>query len=72
MRYFLAIPIVLVAGYIIARNHHRLRDFGIGTAVGSALPPLPDLSEHDHGTDHHHGHETDGGGSHVDSGDDGL
>ena len=60
MRYLLLLPIVVIAGYVIARNHHRLRHLGMGTLVGSSLPPLP-LSKHDeHGHDHpdhgHHGH----------------
>ena len=59
MRYLLLLPIVLIAGYVIARNHHRLRNLGMGTLVGSSIPPLTGLSEHDeHDHDHHgqHGH----------------
>jgi hypothetical protein len=46
LEYLVAIPVVLVAGYVIATNHHRWRDFGIGTALGSsansAVPSMPD------------------------------
>ena len=75
MRFLLLIPIVLIAGYVIARNHHRLRDLGIGTVVGSSLPPLPDLSDdeghghdhHDHGYDHgHHDLSSGSDSTHVD------
>jgi hypothetical protein len=61
MRYLLLIPILLIAGYVIARNHHRLRNLGIGWLVGSSLPPLPDTSDYDgHSHDRHdrsHGHD---------------
>jgi len=66
MRFLLLIPIVLIAGYVIARNHHRLRDLGIGVFTGSSVPPLPDLSDDDgHGHAHHdrsydHGHHDHG------------
>ena len=78
MRFLLLIPIVLVAGYVIARNHHRLRDLGIGTLIGSSLPRLPDLSDddghghthHDHGHDHgHHDYSSSYDSTHVDTSD---
>lgn len=58
--YLLVVPVVLVAGYVIARNHHRLRDIGIGTAlgtaVGSAAQSLPSVSDvHGHADGHHPG-----------------
>lgn len=56
MRFLWLVPIVLIAGYVIARNHHRLRDLGIGVLVGSSLPPLPDLSNDDSHSDAHHDH----------------
>jgi hypothetical protein len=76
MRYLLLLPIVLIAGYVIARNHHRLRNLGMGTLVGSSLPPLPDPSEHDgHGHDRHdhshdqiqHDHASGAGFTHTDT-----
>jgi hypothetical protein len=34
--YILVVPVLLVVGYVLARYHHRLRDLGIGAALGSA------------------------------------
>lgn len=58
--YLLVVPVVIVAGYIIARHHHRLRDLGIGTALGTAVDPavrdVPSVSDvHGHADDHHPG-----------------
>jgi len=66
--YVLAVPVVLVAGYFIARYHHRLRDIGIGTALGtaadSAVPDLPNVSDvHGHANDHYP-NISDGGDTH--------
>ena len=78
MRFLLLIPIVLIAGYVIARNHHRLRNLGVGTVVGSSLPPLPDLSNdddhrhahHDRGHDHaHHDLSSGADSTHMDTSD---
>jgi len=75
MRFQLLIPILLIAGYVIARNHHRLRDLGIGVFTGSSLPPLPDLTNdddhghahHDHGYDHgHHDFSSGADSTHTD------
>lgn len=61
--YLLVVPVVLVAGYVLARYHSRLRDLGIGTAVGTAVnsvtSSLPSVSDvHGH-ADGRHGHAHD-------------
>jgi len=66
--YLLVVPVVLVAGYFIARYHHRFRDIGIGTAfgaaAGSAVPSLPSVSDvHGHADGRHPG-ISDGGDAH--------
>ena len=61
MRFLLLVPLLLIVGYVVARNHHRLRNLGIGAVVGSDVPPLPGVSNHD---GHGHGHQ-DGGHGHV-------
>ena len=57
--FLLAIPVILVAGYLIATHGPRARGFGIGAAAGSAMPPLP--IEKDFGDDF-----GDGGGDEFD------
>ena len=32
--------VVLLVGYLVARHHHRLREFGVGTAAGTAVGPV--------------------------------
>jgi len=74
MRFLFLIPIVLVAGYVIARNHHRLRDIGIGTMVGTSLPLLSDAGDdHTQGHPSHdrHDHHASGDSTHVEHGDHG-
>ena len=67
--YLLIIPVVLVAGYFIAGYHHRFRDFGIGSALGTVAsstvgPSLPSVSDvHGHADGHHPG-ISDGGDAH--------
>jgi hypothetical protein len=58
------VVIVLLAGYIIAHNHYRIRSLAVaitaGTVVGEAMPAMPDDVDHDHRSDERYPHIDDG------------
>jgi hypothetical protein len=66
LSFIIAIPVILVAGYVIAMNHHRWRDVGIGTVVGTAVPSLPDADGDDDEVDDSGPSISDGGGGVAD------
>jgi hypothetical protein len=43
IEFLLSVAAIFLAGFLIAENHHRIREFavgvGIGNAVESAIPP---------------------------------
>jgi hypothetical protein len=64
IEFILGVVVVLLAGYVIANNHHRIRSLAValttGTMVGDALPIVPDDVECDHGPAHHYPNVDDG------------
>ena len=64
IEFIIGVVVVLLAGYVIANNHHRIRSLAVavtaGTVIGQAMPITPDDVDHDHKSDDRYPHIDDG------------
>jgi hypothetical protein len=51
MGLLLGVGTVILLGYFVARNHHRLRSFGLGAMAATAAPDVGDFGGDDGGGD---------------------